>query len=311
MSKIKCIDLGMLPDGSWGCIGEYTDFVCGVDVKVVPDDAELYFCGTFYRYNQVEGCWEYYSGCGGFYLKSTLYVDKTYAEMVEKALWCTSTAKAIAKIPSGTDFIIDGYYYQKCGAYILRYWTSSKTWRICTAFDYNTSYSYMVGRSDWSSVEAKKLAAMQGELDKFGKSIDVDAVKTSEVLQEVLRVSKLPKALDEVVEEAKAERENVESGKVTVEIIDRIDVIKFLRDGECVEFRTTHAGGTGLWNTMKYNQKFNLNWLYSNAREFRLLKDAKIQVDGVFMNKREYTAYLVKRATERAQLEAEEAFINL
>lgn len=311
MSKIKYIELGILPDGSFGCIDQYTNLACGDDLVAVPDDAELYLNGTFYRYNQVEGCWEYLSGGSGFYLKSNYYADKNYAEMVDKALWCTSAAGAIAKMPSGTDFIIDGHYYQKCGAYILRYWTSSKTWRICTAFDYNTSYSCMVGRSDWSSVEAKKLAAMQEELDKFGKSIGVDAVKTEEVLQEVLRISKLSEALDEVVEGTKAKRENVDSSKVAVEIIYRLDVIKLLRDGECVEFRTTHTGCTGLWNTMKYNQKFNLNWLYSDAREFRLLKDAKIQVDGVFMNKREYTAHLVKQATDKAQLEAEEAFINL
>ena len=310
MSKIKYIKLGTLPDGSFGCIGEYTDFVCGEFIRAVPDDAELYFDDTFYRYNQVGGYWEFKSYTGQ-YLKSKYYADKTYAEMVEKALWRTSTAKAIAEMPQGTDFIIDGYYYQKCGAYILSHCTTSKTWYMCNAFDYNTSYKYMVGRSDWSSVEAKKLAAMQGELDKFGKSIGVEAVKTSEVLQEVLRVSKLSKALDKAVEETKGEREKIESGKVAVEIADRLDVIKLLRDGECVQHRRTQTGGTGLWNTMKCNQKFNLNWLYSNAREFRVLKDAKIQVDGVFMNKREYAAHLVKRATEKAQLEAEEAFINL
>lgn len=234
MSKIKYIKLGTLPDGSFGCIGEYTDFVCGEFIRAVPDDAELYFDDTFYRYNQVGGYWEFKSYTGQ-YLKSKYYADKTYAEMVEKALWRTSTAKAIAEMPQGTDFIIDGYYYQKCGAYILSHCTTSKTWYMCNAFDYNTSYKYMVGRSDWSSVEAKKLAAMQGELDKFGQSIGVDAVKTPEVLQEILRVSKLSKALDEVVEEIKAEREKVDLGKVAVEITDRLDVIKFLRDGGCVE----------------------------------------------------------------------------
>lgn len=310
MNKIKYIKLGKLPDGSFGCTGQYTNLACGENLISVPDDAELYFDDTFYRYKQVGGYWESKSYTGQ-YLKSKYYADKTYAEMVGKSLWSTSTAKAVAKMPSGTDFIIDGHYYQKCGAYIRIYCTTSEIWYICRAFYYNTSYSYMVGRSDWSSVEAKKLAAMQGELDKFGKSIDVDAVKTSEVLQEVLRVSKLPKALDEVVEEAKAEREKVDLGKVAVEIVDPLDVIKLLRDGECVQYRTTHAGGVGFWNTMKFNQKFNLNWLFNVNREFRLLKDAKIQVDGVFMNKREYAAHLVKRATEKAQLEAEEAFINL
>lgn len=310
MSKLKYIELGTLPDGSFGCIGEYTDFVCGKSIRVVPDDADLYFDDTFYRYKQVGGYWEFKSYTGQ-YLKSKYYADKTYAEMVGKSLWSTSTAKAVANMPQGTDFIIGGHCYQKCGAYILNYCTTSKTWYICSAFGYNTSYKYMVGRSDWSSVEAKKLAAMQGEFDKFGKSISIDAVKTSEVLQEVLRVSKLSKALDEVVEEIKDEREKVESGKVADEIVDPLDAIKLLRDGECVQYRTTHAGGVGFWNTMKFNQKFNLNWLFNVNREFRLLKDAKIQVDGVFMNKREYTAYLVKRSTEKAQLEAEEAFINL
>jgi len=310
MSKIKYIKLGTLPDGSFGCTGQYTNLACGENLISVPDDAELYFDDTFYRYNQVGGYWEFKSYTGQ-HLKSKYHADKTYAEMVGKSLWSTSTAKAVAKMPSGTDFIIDGHYYKKCGAYILRYWTSSKTWRICTAFDYNTSYICMVGRSDWSSVEAKKLAAMQEELDKFGKSIGVDSVKTEEVLQEVLRVLKLSKALDEVVEEIKAECEKVDLGKVAVEIIDRLDVIKLLRDGECIQHRNLHAGGVGLWNTMKFNQKFNLNWLFNVNREFRLLKDAKIQVDGVFMDKREYTAHLVKRATEKAQLEAEEAFINL